>query len=119
VSGQHLVYFDPHCLHLPRVSSTDPGKRIDFTEASVAEQYPDQFQPYCVWGNDMRRRFDGTVFRFPLRTAQQVGATCAQPDGSVRSPRWLNTKQRVGLKRTASHGAVCRLSTKAAGGLVL
>jgi len=72
VSGQHLVYFDPHCLHLPRVTSADPGKRVDFTQAALVEQYPDQFLPYCVWGNDMRRRFHGTVFRFPLRTAQQV-----------------------------------------------
>ncbi|KAK9798935.1 hypothetical protein WJX73_003884 [Symbiochloris irregularis] len=70
-SGKHCVYFDPHCLYLPNLSALNPGKMIDFVAAkpSLLEQFPDQFQPFCAFGCDMRTEFPGTLFRLPLRTA--------------------------------------------------
>jgi sacsin len=63
VSGQHLVYFDPHCAHLPRVSAANPGKRLDFVRVPAGESHTDQFTPYKVFGCDMVRPFKGTLFR--------------------------------------------------------
>eukprot|EP00854_Cymbomonas_tetramitiformis_P005341 gene5341-6484_t len=91
VSGENIIFFDPHCQFLPRVSSSDPGKRINFVQHPLGDQYPDQFSPYCMFGNDMKRRlavtdtlgrpdnvqnrFQGTLFRFPLRTAAQASTS--------------------------------------------
>ncbi|GIL85243.1 hypothetical protein Vretifemale_13855, partial [Volvox reticuliferus] len=47
VSGRYLIIFDPHCRHLPNISSTNPGKRIDFIQyGDVATVYADQVAPY-------------------------------------------------------------------------
>lgn len=72
VSGQHVVLFDPQGVYLPRVSAANPGKRIDFTSSSVLSFYQDQFFPYCAFGCDMQNPFAGTLFRFPLRNADQA-----------------------------------------------
>ncbi|KAK9804560.1 hypothetical protein WJX73_010609 [Symbiochloris irregularis] len=70
-SGKHCVYLDPHGLYLPHLSALNPGKMIDFVAAkpSLLQQFPDQFQPFCAFGCDMRTEFPGTLFRLPLRTA--------------------------------------------------
>ncbi|XP_024517929.1 sacsin-like [Selaginella moellendorffii] len=75
VSGSHVVFFDPQCQFLPSVSSLNPGKRIDFVASTALENFPDQFSPYCVFGCDMRRPFGGTLFRFPLRSAEQAATS--------------------------------------------
>ncbi|KAH7404684.1 hypothetical protein KP509_15G038000 [Ceratopteris richardii] len=72
VSGRHIVYFDPHCKFLPNISSVNPGKRIDFVKSSALSYYKDQFTPYCMFGCDMKAHFQGTIFRFPLRTVRQA-----------------------------------------------
>ncbi|KAI5066266.1 hypothetical protein GOP47_0018890 [Adiantum capillus-veneris] len=72
VSGRHIVYFDPHCKFLPNVSAVNPGKRIDFVKSAALSYYKDQFLPYCMFGCDMKTPFQGTLFRFPLRTVSQA-----------------------------------------------
>lgn len=75
VSGKYLVYFDPSACHLPNVNPSNPGKRIDFAKTGdLGAKYKDQFLPYCAFGNNMATPFQGTLFRFPLRSKQQ-GAT--------------------------------------------
>ncbi|RZB41790.1 Sacsin [Glycine soja] len=72
VSHKYVVLFDPQGVYLPRVSAANPGKRIDFTGSSAFSFYRDQFSPYCAFGCDMQSPFSGTLFRFPLRNADQA-----------------------------------------------
>ena len=75
VSTSKVAFFDPHCKFLPSPSYTNPGKIVDFVKTPVADRYPSQFHPYEVFGCDMRKQFDGTLFRFPLRTEEQASAS--------------------------------------------
>lgn len=72
VSGKYVVMFDPQGIYLPKVSASNPGKRIDFIRSSAFSQYRDQFLPYCAFDCDMESSFAGTLFRFPLRNADQA-----------------------------------------------
>ncbi|KAF8378912.1 hypothetical protein HHK36_030261 [Tetracentron sinense] len=72
VSGKYLVLFDPQGLYLPSVSAANPGKRIEYVSSSAISFYKDQFFPYCAFGCDMKNPFPGTLFRFPLRNADQA-----------------------------------------------
>lgn len=72
VSGKYVVVFDPQGIYLPNVSTSNPGKRIEFVTSSAISMYLDQFFPYCAFGCDMRRAFHGTLFRFPLRKTDQA-----------------------------------------------
>ena len=67
-AGDFLVIFDPHCRYIPGITSSNPGKRINFVATPAAEEHPDQFEPYHAFGCDARSHFPGTLFRFPLRT---------------------------------------------------
>ena len=42
--------------NLPGVSSAAPGKRIDFAAFPVLQQFPDQFEPYRLFGCTMEVR---------------------------------------------------------------
>ncbi|KAM7270495.1 hypothetical protein ACFE04_029709 [Oxalis oulophora] len=75
VSGKYVVLFDPQSNFLPNVSAANPGKRIDFVSSQALSVYTDQFLPYCVFGCDMKNPFLGTLFRFPLRNADQAAAS--------------------------------------------
>lgn len=70
-----MVMFDPQGLYLPNVSSSNPGKRIDFVNSSALSVYNDQFFPYYAFGCDMKSPFAGTLFRFPLRNADQAATS--------------------------------------------
>ncbi|CAM6095372.1 unnamed protein product [Calypogeia fissa] len=72
VSGRYVVLFDPHCKYLPSVSAANPGKRIDFVSSLALQRHKDQFNPYCAFGCDMENEYNGTLFRFPLRSLQQA-----------------------------------------------
>ena len=72
VSDKYVVLFDPQGEYLPNISSSNPGKRLDFVGSSAISYYSDQFSPYCVFGCDMKRPFLGTLFRFPLRSSSQA-----------------------------------------------
>ena len=67
VTGDHLVVFDPHEKYVPGATSTSRGLKIKFKDSDLLSQFPDQFSPYCKFGCDMKSRFNGTLFRFPLR----------------------------------------------------
>lgn len=75
VSGRYVVLFDPHCKFLPQMNSANPGKRIDFVSSGALKLHPHQFMPYCGFGCDMERPYQGTLFRFPLRTTQQASVS--------------------------------------------
>lgn len=72
VSGKYVVMFDPQGVYLPNISSANPGKRIEYVSSSAISLYKDQFFPYCAFGCDMKSPFAGTLFRFPLRSAEQA-----------------------------------------------
>ncbi|CBI27138.3 unnamed protein product, partial [Vitis vinifera] len=72
VSGKYVVLFDPQGVYLPNVSTANPGKRIEYVSSSAISLYKDQFLPYCAFGCDMKHPFSGTLFRFPLRNADQA-----------------------------------------------
>ncbi|KAL3825148.1 hypothetical protein ACJIZ3_021177 [Penstemon smallii] len=72
VSGKHVVLFDPQGIYLPNISTANPGKRIEYVSSSAISMYKDQFFPYCSFGCDMKSPFRGTLFRFPLRNADQA-----------------------------------------------
>ncbi|KAJ0094050.1 hypothetical protein Patl1_16358 [Pistacia atlantica] len=75
VSGKYVVLFDPQGVYLPNVSSANPGKRIEYVSSSAISLYKDQFLPYCAFGCDMKNPFAGTLFRFPLRNADQAASS--------------------------------------------
>ena len=75
VSGKYVVLFDPQGIYLPKVSASNPGKRIDYVSSSAMSVYGDQFFPYCAFGCDMKSPFAGTLFRFPLRNADQAAGS--------------------------------------------
>ena len=54
------MLFDPHATHLP-VNAANPGKAIRLPNNPVLEQYPDQFAPYNVFGNEVGKSFPGTM----------------------------------------------------------
>ncbi|KAK4397028.1 Sacsin [Sesamum angolense] len=72
VSGKHVVLFDPQGVYLPNISTANPGKRIEYVTSKAISLYKDQFFPYCAFGCDMKSPFHGTLFRFPLRNADQA-----------------------------------------------
>lgn len=66
VTGGHLIIFDPHCASLP---SRQGGCHWRFAEKQLSTLYPDQAAPYKLFGCDLKTPYSGTLFRFPLRTA--------------------------------------------------
>eukprot|EP00803_Ostreobium_quekettii_P010692 evm.model.scf_230.1 EVM.evm.TU.scf_230.1 scf_230:55-29919(-) len=68
VSGDFLVFFDPHASHLPGVSHNQPGLKFALSKSNVLHSFPDAFAPYLQWCK-LGERYNGTFFRFPLRTA--------------------------------------------------
>jgi sacsin len=81
ISREHLVIFDPNTHHLQRhiKDRSRPGIHINLTtKPESLTRYHDQFRPYNgVFGcNTMQTSdgfyYDGTLFRFPFRTASQA-----------------------------------------------
>ncbi|MCG8323635.1 MAG: hypothetical protein MI921_29340, partial [Cytophagales bacterium] len=68
VSGDFLVFFDPHACYLPGVSQTQPGLKFALSKSNVLTQFPDALSPYHQLGCSLREPYNGTFFRFPLRT---------------------------------------------------
>ncbi|CAM0901691.1 unnamed protein product [Alopecurus aequalis] len=75
VSGKYVVMFDPQGAFLPNVSAANPGKRIDYVSSTAIALYSDQLSPYRAFGCDMKAPFQGTLFRFPLRNAEQASSS--------------------------------------------
>ncbi|CAM9456987.1 unnamed protein product, partial [Sphacelaria rigidula] len=62
----HICYFHRICPFLNSLSLTVPLPTHPVTPCSSA---PAQFEPYLFFGCDLKSRFNGTLFRFPLRMA--------------------------------------------------
>ena len=60
---------------MPNITPSNPGKRINFVATPAAKEHPDQFAPYEMFGCDARSPFQGTLFRFPLRTQAHAAAS--------------------------------------------
>lgn len=79
VSGDHLVIFDPHAAHL---GGGKKGTKIAFQKIKLADRFPDTSAPFQHFGCTMRDRYEGTLFRFPLRYCQLARATKTMVIGS-------------------------------------
>jgi hypothetical protein len=55
--------------YVPGATDMSRGIKIRFTNTELASQFPDQMAPYLLFGNDMKSRFNGTLFRFPFRNS--------------------------------------------------
>ncbi|GJW33592.1 sacsin isoform X1 [Tanacetum coccineum] len=75
VSDKYVVLFDPQGDYLPNVSTSNPGKRIEYVTSSAISKYRDQLSPYRAFGCNMETSFPGTIFRFPLRNTQQAASS--------------------------------------------
>ena len=82
LSRNYFVVFDPHMSHLGQFikkNAARPGIKIDLRkDADGLREYSDQFKPFNgIFGcefhlNGEVNSFDGTLFRFPLRTREQA-----------------------------------------------
>ena len=81
VSRNYFVIFDPHTTYLGKVigNTRKPGIRIDLNkDVKRLQRFKNQFKPFnSIFGCDLHletedNSFDGTLFRFPLRTAEQA-----------------------------------------------
>lgn len=75
VSGDHLVIFDPHAKYVPNATDMSRGIKIRFADTELRSQFPDQMDSYCYFDCDMKSRFEGTLFRFPFRTAKTAASS--------------------------------------------
>lgn len=57
---------------MPDVNPSNPGKIINHTSSLVLSTYPDQLSPYYAYGMTKGKSYNGTLFRLPLRTAEQA-----------------------------------------------
>jgi len=66
ITDKNYVILDPHEWYF------EGGYALDFVENDLQESYKDQFLPFSKpFGNiQFDRPFDGTIFRYPLRTEQ-------------------------------------------------
>ena len=81
ISREYIAFFDPHTTHLEDLikDKSRPGIRINLkNNARALTVFPDQFQPYHgIFGCSVAKQeepfhYDGTLFRFPLRTIKQA-----------------------------------------------
>ncbi len=74
VSRDKLVMFDPQASHVPNINPANPGKMIDLSsqqgQALVKSLPPHVLQPMRLFKCDLRKSFDGTIFRFALRSRE-------------------------------------------------
>ncbi|CAG8506135.1 9759_t:CDS:2, partial [Cetraspora pellucida] len=72
VSGEYITFLDPSQKWLPKTGNPPRkprGLRINFIEKDFKKRYSDQAKPYMnIEGCDFSKRFNGTLFRIPLRT---------------------------------------------------
>ncbi|KAH3799742.1 hypothetical protein DPMN_153356 [Dreissena polymorpha] len=79
ISGADMVIFDPHEKYLDDNSTLkrSNGKRIPLSKRTLVKRHIDQFKPFqgmfgCNVLDDPFEPYQGTLFRFPLRTAQEA-----------------------------------------------
>ena len=81
VSRNYFVVFDPHTSYLGNAikNQRKPGIRVDLNkDVKRLHRFKNQFRPFNgIFGCDLHldkedNSFDGTLFRFPLRTREQA-----------------------------------------------
>ena len=81
ISNNYFVMFDPHTSNLGKVikNKRKPGIKIDLNkDVKNLRKFANQFKPFNgIFGCDLHldkedNSFDGTLFRFPLRTKEQA-----------------------------------------------
>lgn len=89
ISREFIAFFDPHTTYLGDLitDKSRPGIRLNLKDNHrVPSAFPDQFKPYeGIFGCTFDRKgepffYDGTLFRFPLRTMRQASESeiCSQ-----------------------------------------
>ncbi|GES93021.1 histidine kinase-like ATPase [Rhizophagus clarus] len=63
ITGDKYVILDPHEWYY------NGGVKFDFVEENLFVEYPDQFAPFAPFGIPCNERFEGTIFRHPLRNS--------------------------------------------------
>eukprot|EP01038_Epipyxis_sp_PR26KG_P006758 gene6758-9260_t len=69
VSGEYFVIFDPHCDFAPGATINQPGLKIKYHGSNLVTTFPNQFEPFNYFGCNFDTPYEGTLFRFPLRSA--------------------------------------------------
>ena len=107
VSRNYLAIFDPHTSFLGKAirNIRRPGMKINLNkDVKRLKKFKNQLKPfYGIFGCDLRlekqdNSFDGTLFRFPLRTEDQASA-------SEIKKLWYNQEQMRELLQMFLHGA--------------
>ncbi|XP_061184826.1 sacsin-like [Saccostrea echinata] len=79
-SGKHLVYLDPHGKYLGEaiIHEKSPGIKLNLLNTTMLRKLENQFKPFQnVFGFKSsefseKKGYNGTIFRFPLRTKHQA-----------------------------------------------
>jgi sacsin len=75
-SGTKVVMFDPQASFVPGINPANPGKMIDCSKTqgrNLVKSLPHVFDPLKVFGCNLSGEdFNGTMFRFALRTDDQA-----------------------------------------------
>ncbi|PKK71550.1 hypothetical protein RhiirC2_827836, partial [Rhizophagus irregularis] len=61
ITGDKYIILDPHEWYF------NGGIQFDFVKEQLSKDYPDQFAPFKI---SCDKSFNGTIFRYPLRTNQ-------------------------------------------------
>ncbi|XP_013411141.1 sacsin [Lingula anatina] len=82
ISQNNFVIFDPNAHHLGRAikDKSKPGVKIDLDKTRNREMIADQLAPFeNIFHCQINNRFNGTLFRLPLRTKKQSQKTELKP----------------------------------------
>ncbi|KAJ8304232.1 hypothetical protein KUTeg_017815 [Tegillarca granosa] len=72
VTGSNIVIFDPHAKYLGKVHGRNINMEL-LKNKVMFRRMRDQFKPFQkVFDCDLPNRYNGTLFRFPLRTSRQA-----------------------------------------------
>ena len=89
VSGDTLVYFDPHAANLPGTTLGQPGLKISLASGRLLAQFPDQFAPFlqfgCAMGAGSSPSFPGArALRFA--SPPNIASATVAPQPKMRKP---------------------------------
>ncbi|CAG8587117.1 27133_t:CDS:10, partial [Dentiscutata erythropus] len=74
VSGEHIVFFDPLQKFLPKTGnppSSPSGIKLNFIDKDFKKRFENQASTYAgIFNCEFKKKFNGTLFRLPLRTVQ-------------------------------------------------
>lgn len=121
ISREFIAFFDPHTTHLGNLitNKSCPGIRINLkSNPKVSTAFPDQFGPYeGIFGCTFKRiggsfYYDGTLFRFPLRTMKQASESeiCSQYYNENQMSRLVSAFQENASKMLLFLNNVAKIS---------